>query len=366
VHLAELEADRLRNLKAVSLALPSGLSVIVGRNGQGKSSLLESIYLLATGRSFRTARNEELIVWNGGPLRVAGIVASRVGRTSLSVVLDAAGRRLVVEGGERDLAGYLGRLDLVELTGERMRVLRGPPDERRRFLDRGVVGLTTGFLERLAEYRRVLAQRNALLRRRGAGTAELDVWDTRLVASGGALHRERRRYAVRLGAALGEPSRLLFPEGGELRLSYRPSPAAAVAAEPHEFERVFAEALGRTRAYDLGLGHTGLGPHRDDLLVELEGTDLRRYGSAGQVRAAMVALKLAKLALLGIERGETPLFLMDDYDSDLDEVRAAALADYLHRGGFQALVASSKETLIHKLGVTFTKLRMDDGRVGFD
>jgi DNA replication and repair protein RecF len=281
-------------------------------------------------------------------------------------VIDEAGRRLVVEGAELELGGYLGRLDLVDLTAERMRVLRGPPEERRRFLDRGIVGLTTGFLERLAEYRRVLAQRNALLRRRPARAAELDVWDTRLVAAGAALHRERRRYAVRLGAMLGEPGRMLFGDGTELRLSYRPSPAGAVEAEPGEFERVFAEGLARTRAYDLGLGHTGLGPHRDDVLVELEGIDLRRYGSAGQVRAAMVVLKLAKLTLLGIERGETPLFLMDDFDSDLDEVRAAALADHLHRGGFQAVVASSKETLIRKLGVTFTKLRMDDGRVGFD
>jgi DNA replication and repair protein RecF len=95
--------------------------------------------------------------------------------------------------------------------------------------------------------------------------------------------------------------------------------------------------------------------------VELEGADLRSYGSAGQVRAAMISLKLAKLSLLREERGEAPLFLMDDFDSDLDEARAKAVAEHLHEGGFQTLAASSKENLIGQLGVSFSRLRMDEG-----
>jgi DNA replication and repair protein RecF len=147
----------------------------------------------------------------------------------------------------------------------------------------------------------------------------------------------------------------------ELTLGYRPSPEQAQDAPPDRFRELYAHQLERGRPRDLAVGHTCLGPHRDDLLVELDRVDLRRFGSAGQLRAAMIALKLGKLSLLREERGEVPLFLMDDFDTDLDEVRAEALADFLHHGGFQAVVATSKETLLGGLGVTFMKLRMDGG-----
>ena len=144
--LNEIEADRLRNLKTVSLSLPSGLSLLSGANGQGKTSLLEAIYLLATGRSFRTRRADELLAWEGGPLRVAGVVTSRIGRLGLKVIMDGEARSLLVDGVEQPLGSFLGRLDVVDLTAERMRVLRGAPDERRRFLDRGLVCLQPPFL----------------------------------------------------------------------------------------------------------------------------------------------------------------------------------------------------------------------------
>lgn len=360
--LTDIEADRLRNLKAVSLRLPGGLSVLAGDNGQGKTSLLEAVYLLATGRSFRTRRSDDLVAWSGGPLRVAGCVESRVGRSELKVIMDGERRSLLVDGGEHQLESFLGRLDVVDLAAERMKVLRGGPEERRRFLDRGIVGLQPSFLRVLGEYRRVLQQRNALLRSGPHGReAELRAWDERLVGAASELHLARREYAVLLGSQLGEVGRVLFPEGEELHLRYQPSPSAAGKAEATDFAEVMAEALVRGRSRDLALGHTFLGPHRDEMVVELDGVDQRRFGSAGQVRASMVALKLGKLSLLRKDRGEAPLFLMDDFDSDLDEHRAAALAGHLNQAGFQALVATSKETLADQLGVPFVRFRIDNG-----
>ncbi|MCP3982666.1 MAG: DNA replication and repair protein RecF [bacterium] len=364
--LSELEADRLRNLKAVSLGLSAGLTLVVGRNGQGKTSLLESIYLLATGSSFRTRRLDDLINWNDGPLRIGGKVEGLHGNRRLGVVLDGDARRLLVDGAERDLDDFLGRLDVVDLNGERMKVLRGGPDERRRFLDRGIVGLKPSFLKSLGEYRRVVQQRNALLREgaysgRATLGAELDVWDERLVLAATEVHRRRREYAVGLSGELGEICRALVPDRGELLLRYQPSPAAAATDDPAEFPRIYAEAVARGRGKDRAVRHTCCGPHRDDLTVELNGVDLRRFGSAGQVRAGMIALKFGKLMMLQKDRGEAPLFLMDDFDSDLDEVRASALAGFLQEGGFQALVATSKENMASRLGVSCTRIRMDDG-----
>ena len=360
--LRELEADRLRNLKAVGISLSAGLTFVVGRNGQGKTSLLEAAYLLGTGRSFRTRRQNELVSRDGGPCRIAGVVDARVGSSRLAVHMDEGVRQLVADGSTMELGQFLGRLDLVDLTSERMKVLKAGPDERRRFLDRGVVGLTPGYLDHLGAHRRILGHRNTLLRKGGRGQKEqLDAWDERLIIVAAAIHRERRRYAVRIAALLGEIGRVLLPDDQELRLIYQPSPKRAGEADPGRFEEVFREALGLGRGRDMDVGHTCVGPHRDDLKVELQGADLRSFGSAGQVRAAMISLKLAKLSLLREERGEAPLFLMDDFDSDLDEARAKAVAEHLQQGGFQALVASSKESLIGQLGISFSRLRMDDG-----
>lgn len=365
--LRSLEADRLRNLRAVSVPLDVGLTVFVGRNGQGKSSLLEAVYLLATGYSYRTRRIDDLVSWDGGPARVAGRVSSRRGELEIGVVMDEGERRLVADRLELDLEAFLGRLDVVALPTEGSRVLRDPPEARRRFLDGGIVGLDPSFLRVLGTYRRTLAERNALLRGIAAGGGgprgrELDVWDERLVVAATDVHRGRRNYAARLAAALAEPERAILPEGDSLILRYAPSPAAARETEPEGYPRVLAASLADERERDSGLGFTGVGPHRDDLRVELSGTDLRRFGSAGQVRAAMVVLGLGKLGVLREDRGETPVFLMDDFDSDLDEPRARSLAAYLASGGFQAVLATAKERFADGLHVPVRKVRVESGR----
>lgn len=367
--LREIEADRLRNLRSASLELSGGLTLIAGRNGQGKTSLLEAIYLLGTGRSFRTRQASELIHWEGGPAMVRGRVENRLGETRLAVRIDEVGRALLANGGETDLESFIGRLDVVDLTAERMKVLRGGPDERRRFIDRGVAGLRPSYLRSLGEYRRVLLQRNALLRggsvsHRKAGAVQLDVWDGRLAEAGAELNARRREYVTALVPELEAAVAAMFPSTGGLELTYRPSPAESREGDPARFGERFATALEQSREQDLSLGHTTRGPHRDDLKVQLGGVDLRKFGSAGQVRAAMVALKLGKLALLAKDRGEAPVFLMDDFDSHLDETRAATLARFLRDGGFQALVATSKEEMARGFGVEFDKVLMKNGVVG--
>jgi DNA replication and repair protein RecF len=363
MRLTRLAVERLRNLKAIEVELPEGLTVIAGGNGEGKTSLLEAVYLLGTGRSFRTRKTDEAVSFDGGPLVVRGQVSGRRGDSRLCVMLDGTNRRLQVNEADKGLEQYLGRLNLVDLTARRMNVLRGGPEERRRFLDRGILGRDPSYLRFIGDYRRALQNRNALLRRRQVPEdrkhSELDAWDAPMLAAAGSVHLRRRAYAERLGSSLDDACRMLFGPGARLALRYLPSPPESGRVPDDRVSEVLAERLARCRRRDVEMGHTTEGPHRDDLAIELNGTDLLRFGSAGQNRAAMIALKLGKLSLLQEEWGEPPLFLMDDFDSDLDDGRMSALAGFLHHGGFQTLVATSKESQVDRIDVSFMKLRIE-------
>jgi DNA replication and repair protein RecF len=364
--LRALHADRLRNLKSVDLALTAGLTVVTGRNGHGKTSLLEAAYLLGTAHSFRTRKWGELVGWHGGPLHVSGDVASRAADHRLGLSVDHGVRRLFVDGAERDLLSFLGRLDLVALPSEAMRILRDGPEGRRRFIDSGIAGLHPSFLRELGTYRRILAERNALLRTRGHGAegtleGEIEAWEDRLAAVAARIHRRRREYVVGVASRMGTAERALFPENENVRIRYCPSPTSTDEVDPTRFADSYKDVLSRRRRRDRALGFTAEGPHRDDLEVTLDGVDLRRLGSAGQLRAAMIALCAGKLGLLMDERREAPLFLMDDFDSDLDEDRTRSLVDFLGDGGFQALVATSKDGFVDKLAVPFHRIRMEGG-----
>jgi len=364
--LRAISADRLRNLKSVDIELPAGLTLVTGRNGQGKTSLLEAAYLLGTAHSFRTRKLDELVGWQGGPLRVTGEISGLALTNRLGIVVDGGARRLFVDDAERELEGFLGRLDLVALPGEAMRVLRDAPEGRRRFVDSGIAGLRPGFLRDLGSYRRVLAERNALLRRGdrnsgGSGNEEMEAWEDRLAAAAARIHRQRREYVIGVASRLGPAERMLFPGTEELRIRYRPSPAASAEDDPSRFADIFKEALARMRRRDRTLGFTAEGPHRDDVEVTLSGADLRKFGSAGQLRAAMIALCAGKLGLLRDERREAPLFLMDDFDSDLDEHRTRSLVEFLRDGGFQAVLATAKDGFVDQLGASFHRIRMEGG-----
>ncbi len=364
MHLKSISANRLRNLQKVELSLPQGLTLVAGSNGAGKTSLLEAVYLLGTGRSFRTRRLEDLIARDSGPLRVVGRVVDRRGETELTVAADKGERQLEVNGALRGIESFLGRLDVIDLTAERMGALRGSPEDRRRFIDRGIVGLDPSHLRTIGEYRRVLQHRNALLRRSAfSGTvgAELDAWDDRWLAAARGLVLERRRYVERLAAEVATIGPDLLPDGQAPLLALQPSPKELGSASEEQLAEVLADRLARCRGRDQELGHTSEGPHRDDLRVELNSFDLRRFGSAGQVRAAMITLKLGKLSLLRKERGEPPVFLMDDFDTDLDETRMGALIDHLKRPGTQSLVATSKVSWLDRATGAKLKVRMIDG-----
>ncbi len=344
--VTRLELRDFRNYEAAELDLPGGLAVVVGPNGAGKTNLLEAVYFGCTGGSPRTSNERELL---------------RRGATVARVVIDTRDE----DGGHRLEAGFqpgeakrlrldgspvesLARLDARPLVSvflpERLELVKGAPAARRAHLDQVVAALWPARAGGRAAYSRALAQRNALLGRIRAGASgpsALDAWDAELAREGIALMEDRASAIEGLQAPFARlADQLGLPGPAEVR--YRPRSAAGDATG-------LAAELAERRSADLERGFTAHGPHRDELVLTLDGAALRAYGSQGQQRTALLALLFAERELLASRRDRPPLMLLDDVMSELDSERRELLADLLRSGG-QAIVTATEADHVPAVG----------------
>jgi DNA replication and repair protein RecF len=353
VHVERLEVRDLRNIRDAAVSLEPGLNVFVGRNAQGKTSLLEAVALLARGRSFRTERVQQLIRRDAPFARATGIACGDSRRpVALQVEVRPEGRTLHVDGGQVTPAAYQGRLEAVVYSTDRLRIVRGPMKERRSYLDRGAGALWPAYRRTLREYEQVVRQRNACLER---GGRDLEAWDERLIELGAALRHRRAGYAVRLREALREGYR---PQGESYDVDLSPEAMAPTEADQRQALR---DELGRRRRDELRARRSLSGPHRDPIGLNIDGVDAAEHASSGQARSLLLALALATLAVYRAERGDSAVALLDDLDSELDEPRAAQLCREVAERG-QALVTTAHPGWARRLGLgrVFT---VDEGRV---
>jgi DNA replication and repair protein RecF len=338
VQVTRLELRDFRNYEAAELSLPPGLAVGVGPNGAGKTNLLEALYFGCTGASPRTSNERELVRRAATVARV--VVDTRDAEASHRLEAGfqpGEAKHLRVDGHAVPSLAALDARPLVSVfLPERLELVKGAPAGRRAHLDQVVAALWPARAGTRSAYSRALAQRNALLSRIRAGASgpdALDAWDAELAREGITLMEDRtaavdglRAPFARLAEQLGLP--------GPAELRYRPRSAASDAAG-------LAAELAERRGADLERGFTAHGPHRDELVLGLDGAPLRAYGSQGQQRAALLALLFAERELLAERRDRPPLMLLDDVMSELDSERRELLAELLRSGG-QAVVTATE------------------------
>ncbi len=348
--LESIEANGFRNLHG-RIDLSGGLSILAGENGAGKTNWLEAIVVLADARSFRTARLSETVAFASEAAAVSGSV-----RESLEIVrelrvnISENRKSLSVNGSRESMPDYVRHLSVVVFSADRLEIVRGQPEERRQFLDTGIVSLHPPFARVLSDYERVLRQKNALLQSARDlddsmdKTAEtLAPWNEQLAALGARIHRGRVRLVERLNEVL--EAHLFGPE--DLTLNYRSS--LEDKGDLADYERLMTERLALRVQAELAAGRALIGPHRDELELKLAGQDVRRYSSAGQQRSVLLLLVLAKISLFHATRGEYPLFLIDDIDAELDYGRIGRLLEFLE-GKTQTIVTTSKESFTERFG----------------
>jgi DNA replication and repair protein RecF len=327
----------LRNLVASELALGPGLNLLWGPNGAGKTNLLEATYMALAGRSCRTRDERETIAF-GKPLARSQAMVADDGRRRafLFSVSRSDGRRHLVDGAPATVESAAARPSLAVFMPDRLALVKGPPSGRRHHLDSFCAALWPARAQTRRRYSRALAQRNALLGRIRAGTgsrSSLDAWDLELAESGVRLIADRAQACERLAAAFESAARALGL-AGEPVVRYRPR------SEADDPARLVAE-LDERRESDLSRGYTGWGPHLDELALEAGGRSLRRYGSQGQQRTALLALLFAERGALVDAGLPPPLMLLDDVTSELDGDHRELLVELLAAGGGQALITAT-------------------------
>lgn len=343
MHLSHLESINFRNLSG-ALNFSPGLNVIFGANAQGKTNWLEAVYLLATTKSFKTAQPKEAIHHDADEAILRGTILSGQLSRDIQLLLTRTTKQTFVNGKREAITRYLGILDAIAFTADEMEVIRGGPEYRRRFVDRGLVSTLPAYLGTLAEYNRVLKQKNSLLR--SASEADepmkffplLEPWNDQLVALGAEIHAARLGYVEKLKAAL-QPQ--LF-QNESITMRYKSSLEGK--GDLNDYAQLFRERLAHHVQNEVAVGYALVGPHRDDVEILCDGYDISRYGSSGQQRSALLILDLAQMVVYHSVLEDYPVFIVDDIDAELDRNRIEILLDTLE-GNSQVFISTSKRAI---------------------
>ncbi|HSW39200.1 MAG TPA: DNA replication/repair protein RecF [Acidobacteriota bacterium] len=327
--ITKLRLFHYRNIDEQEITPCSGTSLFTGKNGQGKTNILESIYFLAYGRSFRTGTPRDCIQHGQKECLIEGTVEHGQLRRELKVSISNKEKTLFVFGKPAALDEFTGNLHLLAFTHEHMNVVRGGPADRRAFLDRAMVNLFPGHLRNLAMYGRAVKQRNRIMAsiRDGTGHSNeklMDSWDEALVKPGTRILCNRIDYVNRMKEQMPQG---LFGDDN-FRIHYL-STVTTTNNDVHGLEEVFRQRLRQTRDRDGHTGYTSVGPHRDDLRIYVNGKSLVDFGSAGQQRSCLLTLYFAQMEVHVKTHGYYPVFLVDDAEAELDEIRLNTFLQYL-------------------------------------
>lgn len=350
MQVEKLTLRNFRNYDHCELALHPGLNILIGQNAQGKTNLLESVHFLSTGRSHRTSSQYDLIRWDTTGFFLHANVKKRNVRVSIDFSLGNNRRRELKINGivERKLSSLLGVLNSVLFTPEDLQLLKGPPALRRRFLDIELSQVSPVYLYALQQYNRALLQRNNLLRSfagKAANKIALETWTEQLIRYGARLTILRQRALIAL-AKYARPSLDKISGGKEnLALVYRPwgyhlELGTSEVAVTESFREILEEQYNN----ELRRKQTLVGPHRDDFSCLLNGIDVREFGSQGQQRSSVLAIKMAELEFMREITGDYPVLLLDDVLSELDAARRQALLGLVDQG-IQTLITGTEASL---------------------
>ena len=399
MRLLRLSLQNFRNYVRLEEDIPAGTVLLVGQNAQGKTSLLEAVYYLATFASFHTRYDREIVNFNaqrwGYRHQVVGRIVAEFQREGehrnhkieVRLILESNGngerlrREVLLDDVKKKLSEAMGAFNAVLFLPQMTEVVTGSPETRRRYLDMALAQVKPNYARHLSEYNQTLARRNALLKllnEQGGEVTQLDYWDERLSNTGARLMKWRAEALEILEKNARSIHWELTGNTENLRLHYSPSYAPAgegalplgrdnqpplTSFTKEELEAGFVKALRRRRNEEIARGVTTIGPHRDDFRFLDGELDLGIYGSRGQVRTAMLSLKVAEMTWMKDATGFTPVLLLDEILAELDAARRADLQAHLAESAQMLLTTTDLALFEPEFVKNSTIWRLDQGRI---
>ena len=328
--LTNLQLQNFRNYESVQLEFTDGVHVFIGENAQGKTNLMESIYALAMTKSHRTTNDKELIGWNKEFATIKGTVEKTATKTNLELQFSKKGKIAKVNYLEQKrLSSYLGNLNVILFAPENLTLVKGSPQNRRKFVDMELGQMSSLYLYDLVEYNRVLKQRNTYLKQLAIKKKQpdeyLDVLSEMLSELASKIVFHRLDFMKQL-EALAIPIHDQLSLGREkFSVSYQATIPLEDGLTPKQMKEIYMNQFKKNQTREADQATTLIGPHRDDLIFYLNEIPVQTYGSQGQQRSTVLSLKLAEIELMKLSTGEYPLLLLDDVLSELDDDRQTHL-----------------------------------------
>lgn len=317
-----------RIYESLSVSFSDGINILQGKNAAGKTNVLEAIGFLSMGKSFRTQKEAECIREGAQSAYIKGSIDKKQGKLSVEALLSVIEKKSLKISGQpvKKMGELFGNFIAVVFSPEDLKVLKESPTLRRRFIDMEISKLKPAYFYELQEYNKALAQKNALLKSRMAENQLkklVTIFNEQLSDHGARIIKARQAFLLRLD----EISRTVHHDlssGETLSLKYKCSVTGV------DVQKALFEKMDKSLASEIEQGFSLYGPHREDIVVALNGSEIKAYSSQGQIRTAMLSLKLATFEIAKVDFGESPVLLLDDVFSELDNVRQNALLERIH------------------------------------
>lgn len=323
--IKSLEINNFRNYEEAFVTFDKGTNILYGQNAQGKTNILEAIFISATTKSHKGSKDREVISFESEDAHIRTILEEEGIETRIDMHLRKSGSKIIAMDKEKikKASQIMGLLNVVFFSPEDLSIIKSGPSGRRRFMDMELCQLDPLYLSDLSNYKKTMDHRNRLLKDMFNDPSlndTLDIWDMQLSNYGDRIIRRRKEFIEKLNTIIFDIHKKLSGGKEDIYIKY----------EPDADEGKIIDALLNTRAKDIKNKQTGAGPHRDDFIFSVGNMDLRKYGSQGQQRTAALSLKLAEISIVESISGKKPLLLLDDVLSELDSQRQEYLLQSIH------------------------------------
>jgi DNA replication and repair protein RecF len=334
VYLKKIIIKNFRNISETDLTFCKQFNIICGLNGQGKTNLIEAVYLLGNGRTFRSAKVTDLICYEKESADVYGVIDSCRLEHQININLNKSFRKVTLDGKNIHTAAELqGKMPVVVFNPDDLLMIKQGPDARRKYLDRIIYHADIGYLKKYQRYYNILKQRNVLLREKKR--SYIDIIDEQLIEAGIKIITARGSFVKQLTDCLELSYNKISDNSEKVKMHYKPD----VTADRYR------DTIRDSLELDFQRGMTNRGPHRDDLLFLLNNRQLKQFGSQGQQRSFVLALKITELEQINICFGKYPILLLDDITSELDTLRVQNLISHITGNNIQTIITTTNSKL---------------------